>query len=427
MKKIERSMSALVLACIVAATVHPATNAASEPACVSSITKDSPPRRSSLPKPSLQEVITIPVLYATDREDPFERPSRHPHPPGELKTGTAFVELVVPKQQQAAPPALALGQPKSMVTTEPHIYLRGYECPPEALPPSGVKAGLPADFYDEVNRRALQCLPAGRVYLYVDGYGEQFKDIVYSAALLESITHAPVIAFVWPSVGSVQLGWKARHGKDKPREDFPMESFLDAVDGYEADYAMIQNSDVQRHLREVITGLLDKLGDSNKLTVVAHSLGNKLLIDTLTSTDTHLKSKIDTIAFVAADVPEGRFCSDWPKLRECCNHPWILFNPDDRALAFAQSGAEHLCRKKTDECAELKEPRVGRIGFPIDDASLHQIDYSPLARPTGGLTMIQHFIPFPALVQLLNNDVVPARDGFHVSNVSRVIANESER
>ena len=385
---------------------------------------DAPDCSAKTSKPSLQKVLTIPVYYVTDRA------TQPPQNPGlkqdvlDLQYGKASVDVAITIADSDKSIATTLhwqtkNEPER--TLKPTIFLRGYECPPGAW--SKTNDGV-APYQDPTSNRRdsgkdrfLKALTAdtaaatataigGNLYLYIHGFASRFQDAIYSCAYLESIVKAPVVCYSWPSVGTVALSNRERRGRMKYEVDFPLAHAVNAYKGYNADVRTVDSPEVETHLASTIESILSAMAPDQHLHVIADSLGNRLLVNSLAQL--HTTRQIDRVIYLSADVPIDDFEKEWPTIKKVAKESWLFFNPTDQALSGASLEGMIWCKlarhkdREPGPC-DNKEPRIGRTGSQIDP-ELRMIQYAALSEPACGRSKIRHFLPFEALNAVLQRD-----------------------
>ncbi|MBN8658771.1 MAG: alpha/beta hydrolase [Candidatus Obscuribacter phosphatis] len=162
------------------------------------------------------------------------------------------------------------------------------------------------EFFDELRSRANQ---SDRVILFVHGYKSTFDGALSIGAQLEAEFHAPVVIFSWPS--SEQLR------------------------GYTKDECNIEWS--LPHFKKLLQQVEAEIG-AEKLTVVAHSMGNRLVMWSLRDRCENARchgtplSKLPDVVLTSPDVDTGTFKHYANDICENAQETWILTSGKDNAL-----------------------------------------------------------------------------------------------
>ncbi len=162
------------------------------------------------------------------------------------------------------------------------------------------------EFFDELRSRANQ---SDRVILFVHGYKSTFDGALSIGAQLEAEFHAPVVIFSWPS--SEQLR------------------------GYTKDECNIEWS--LPHFKKLLQQVETEIG-AEKLTLVAHSMGNRLVMWSLRDRCENARchgtplSKLPDVVLTSPDVDTGTFKHYANDICENAEETWILTSGKDNAL-----------------------------------------------------------------------------------------------
>lgn len=162
------------------------------------------------------------------------------------------------------------------------------------------------DFFDEVRSRTDK---SDRLVLFVHGYKSTFEGALSIGAQLGTAFHAPVVVFSWPS--SEQLS------------------------GYTKDECNIEWS--LPHFKKLLQQTEDEVGAS-KLTLVAHSMGNRLLMWSLRDRCENARchglalTKMPDVVLTSPDVDTGTFKHYANDVCENAEETWILTSGKDNAL-----------------------------------------------------------------------------------------------
>lgn len=171
----------------------------------------------------------------------------------------------------------------------------------ELLTPAAWSADVQARLRHSKRKAAL---------LFIHGYNVSFADALFRTAQIEHDTTfpGPAVLFSWPS--------KAKTiGYTKDEED--------------VQWAI-------PHLTEVIRRLL-AIGDTNEIFIIAHSMGNRVLVNTLAElgrTSPAARAKIKEVVLAAPDIDAGIFKRDIaPKLPAAAQRITVYASSRDMALA----------------------------------------------------------------------------------------------
>ena len=167
-----------------------------------------------------------------------------------------------------------------------------------------------ADAGKWISRRAA-ATPKHRALVFVHGFNNRFDDAVFRFAQLVHDSHAAVtpVLFTWPSRGSMFA-----YGYDR------------------------ESAAISRDALEQVLDLLVRDPAVDEVDILAHSMGNWLVIETLRQMairDRHIPVKIDDVMLAAPDVDVDQFDGDIADMGK--QHPrFTLFaSKDDRALALS--------------------------------------------------------------------------------------------
>jgi esterase/lipase superfamily enzyme len=152
----------------------------------------------------------------------------------------------------------------------------------------------------------------GHVLVFIHGYNNRFEDAVFSYAQFVHDSGAPVIPtlFTWPSRGQL-LGY-----------------------GYDRESANYSRDALEEILRR-----LDRNPAVTQITVMAHSMGNGLALETLSQMEIRsgrLPSKIDTVIMAAPDVDVDVFRTQMKSLMNAGPQYILLASQDDLALSVSR-------------------------------------------------------------------------------------------
>lgn len=173
---------------------------------------------------------------------------------------------------------------------------------------SGTKSQFATEheFFDELRARSDK---SKRLILFVHGYKSTFDGALSIGAQLSTVFHAPVVVFSWPS--SEQLS------------------------GYTKDECNIEWS--LPHFKRLLQRVEDEVG-AEKLTLVAHSMGNRLVMWSLRDRCENARchgtvlKKMSDVVFTSPDVDTGTFKHYAKDVCDNASETWILTSGKDNAL-----------------------------------------------------------------------------------------------
>lgn len=256
---------------------------------------------------STGSTISIPVFYATNRQ---------------RLTGRA--QAVYSKKRRYLA-GLEYGQcsvliPAHGIDFDPkRDYKMGWRASPmrsTKIVVDSVKSEFRTDseFFDELKNKAEQC---GGAVVFVHGYNTGFDGALEGGAQFAATFRKPVVVFSWPSSEEYQ--------------------------GYCKDECNIEWS--LPHYKRLVNQLEDQLGTKN-LTLVAHSMGNRLLAWTMRdrSESAHLSSKsipkFADVVLTSPDIDTGTFKNYALAVCENADNTWVLTSARDNALRGSQLAHE---------------------------------------------------------------------------------------
>lgn len=270
----------------------------------------------------LPTAIDMPVFYATNRQrtgsnaEPVYTKSRRNLP--DLEYGRCNV--TVPSKDAIFSTKLDFGmgwRSSNRILKDPVVSITKSQYPSSA------------EFWDEIKTRTKDC---DRVIIFVHGYNNSFDSALASAADLQKRLHCPAIIFSWPS--------------------------SEALQGYVWDECNIEWS--LPHFRKLLSEFESNVG-SRKLTLISHSMGNRLVFWSLArrSEQSHCHgeepAKFQDVVLTSPDIDTGTFKAYASAIAENADETWILTSENDNALRA--SNAVHK-RKR------LGQP--GQDGVDID-------------------------------------------------------------
>lgn len=258
--------------------------------------------------------VLVPVAYATDRCR-SALPGRYGGERGELEHG--FINASFADDARMC----RIDKPR------PWPFRFGRDRLPK-LERSAASAPTAADFTDRLRHRITDAL-SPELLVFVHGYNVDFDDAVLRTAQLAydlDFRGVPLL-FSWPSRGRAT-------------------DYL--ADGANAEWA-------QSDFREVIGLLLGASGAEN-VHVVAHSMGNRLLVEWLASPDAHTAlrlgpGRLGQVVFAAPDVDAGKFLRDATRFAGPALRKTLYVSAKDKALNASKALAQN--------------PRAGQAGFGV--------------------------------------------------------------
>jgi esterase/lipase superfamily enzyme len=183
-------------------------------------------------------------------------------------------------------------------------------------------------------------LSANDVLLYVHGYDNTFEDALLRAAQLHLDLEFPgrTVAFSWPSLGEEVV----YENDDPERAKIAYHDDLKAADASVA------------ALAETIQSLAESGGPSRRIHVVAHSLGNRILLAALKKlADDGKEGLVDQIVLAAPDVAVAELQDCQSCLTQVCRRTSVYSSTKDVAL-YLSSNVHRMIDKLLGE-------RAGRV------------------------------------------------------------------
>ncbi len=199
-----------------------------------------------------------------------------------------------------------------------------------------------------------QHLPRNRrVFVFVHGFNNRFEDAVFGLAQIahDSGADAAPVLFTWPSRGSI-----FQYAYDR-------ESTLSSRDALE------------ETLRRVA-----KDPDVGEITVMAHSMGAWLLMETLRQMAIrdggHVTAKIRNVILAAPDVDFDVFATEWRSIGQPRPRLTVFASRDDAALKASRVVAGDVARLgQIDPAAEPYRTALANAGIEVIDLTdLHGVD-----------------------------------------------------
>lgn len=201
--------------------------------------------------------------------------------------------------------------------------------------------------------RAVRSLnnPGGEVAVFVHGYNVSYPESVFRVAELANDVGFTGVAmgFAWPSEGSL-TGYLADRDSATFSRDY-LEQFLNDIAA---------------------------MRDVKKVTLVAHSMGNWLALETLRqakmkSPQSPLFGKLDEVVLIAPDVDLDVFRTELHDIGKLRRPIYLLVSTDDKALSVSQALADDAPRVGN---LDATDPRL--LGLSRETA-LRIVDLSNLS------------------------------------------------
>jgi esterase/lipase superfamily enzyme len=152
------------------------------------------------------------------------------------------------------------------------------------------------------------------VLLFVHGYNVKFADAVFKAAQIAYDANFPgsVLVFSWPSAGEVIM--------------------------YDQDQTNAQAA--VPHLAEIFRLLSTEIGRKN-VYIVAHSMGNQLLVNALVQTAlSNAAITVSELVMAAPDVPLNVFRSEFDRIRSVATNITLYASAADKALLVSMEKSQ---------------------------------------------------------------------------------------
>jgi esterase/lipase superfamily enzyme len=148
--------------------------------------------------------------------------------------------------------------------------------------------------------------------LYIHGFNQSFADGAYRAAQLKMDLEidGAAVAYSWPSA--------------------------DKLLSYDRDRRLVQKDEQVAALSRFLSDL-DSAVDADRVYVVAHSMGNRLVTAALGKLPAPLRKPYDELILASADIEPGVFEPAWPAVRASARRVTLYASRNDRALWAAKS------------------------------------------------------------------------------------------
>ena len=179
------------------------------------------------------------------------------------------------------------------------------------------------------------------VVLFIHGYNTDFSEALYRAAQMKHDFDMamPFILFSWPSAGKPEL--------------------------------YIYDRDSVKASRDQLAGVIELLGETkaDRLTIVAHSLGTELLMETLRQialgNDGRLPGKLDSVILMSPDLDMDVFNNQLEAIERLPEDFVIFVSEHDKALQLSSFLAGDMSRLGN----TLDETKIRREGITVIDVS----------------------------------------------------------
>jgi esterase/lipase superfamily enzyme len=169
--------------------------------------------------------------------------------------------------------------------------------------------------------------------VFVHGFNNRFDDAVFRSAQFVHDAGTPIVPvlFTWPSRGSIFA-----YGYDRESTNFSRDGL------------------------EQVLNLLAKDQTVAEITILAHSMGNWLTLETLRQMairDRRLPAKIKDVMLAAPDVDVDVFANEIDDMGSPRPNFTLLASQDDRALALTKALGEHgEARSNRPDSRTLQDP-----------------------------------------------------------------------
>jgi len=166
------------------------------------------------------------------------------------------------------------------------------------------------DFFNEVSK-LVQRSSRKDAFVFVHGFNVTFNDAILRTAQIAydlGFDGTPIL-YSWPSVGSVGLiGY--------------------ATDSNNADWTVA-------HLQEFLEAVATRTG-ATRIHLIAHSMGNKALVNALNRMSSAHVIKFGQIALTAPDMDADTFAQMARAVRNSAEHVTLYASSNDRALVASK-------------------------------------------------------------------------------------------
>jgi esterase/lipase superfamily enzyme len=161
-------------------------------------------------------------------------------------------------------------------------------------------------------KKAVQQTPGRRVLVFVHGFNNRFDDAVFRFAQIVHDSGAPVVPvlFTWPSRGSVFA-----YGYDRESTNYSRDALEDLLQALSKDPSV------------------------GEISILAHSMGNWLALESLRQMairDGRVSPRIKNVMLAAPDVDVDVFRLQFAKLGKDRPNVTLFVSQDDRALAVSR-------------------------------------------------------------------------------------------
>lgn len=329
--------------------------------------------------------VTIPILYATNRKQLGNKLGENASTIGSLHFGCATVTIPIKSKwlQEHVPllnkrlEILGWTYSSSLKAQEPYIEERGYVA--EKKSQNLVKLTPEKDFWQSLDV-FLDNTDADELFVYIHGFASSGTNAIYSAGVLASHLEAPVVCFTWPSLGIVGLKGK-----------IPLLSKNTIAHNFKRDKAIIDDPRVCADMNRVMDQLKRHIGNRKRISIIAHSLGNRLLVGHLNQ---HTNSPVifKRLILIAPDVNRDVFFNSLDHILSHSEYVAVFTNPKDKVLLASSMRDLFAERNRTKKLGKSKGYVPG----------IDYVNYSAVAQPRGlKYLSLRHYIPFEHLGSLL--------------------------
>ena len=349
--------------------------------------QQSPDSISNLKSKILNGAVTIPVLYATNRKQVGNKLDKNGSTIGSLHFGSASVTVPIKSKwlQENIPllnkrlEILGWTYSSSLKAQQPYIEERGYVA--EKKSQNLVKLTPEKDFWQSLDV-FLGNTAADELFVYIHGFASSGTNAIYSAGVLASHLEAPVVCFTWPSLGIVGLKGK-----------IPLLSKNTVAQNFKRDKEIIDDPRVCADMNRVMDQLKRHVGKKKRISIIAHSLGNRLLVGHLNQ---HTNSPVifKRLILIAPDVNRDLFSNSLDNILSHSEYVAVFTNPKDKVLLASSMRDLFAERNRTKKLGKSKGYVPG----------IDYVNYSAVAQPRGlKYLSLRHYIPFEHLAGLLKS------------------------
>lgn len=266
--------------------------------------------------------VEIPVIYATDRPDIV---STDPNAEGGLAFGVATVIMPCTEAMmdhsktklKASLTALGWVQKRNAKVPDPKVSIVGWTPQPHD-PPLIKLESLPHAVTLQTIKNEWLAAPDKEMTVYVHGYSCRFDSALYTCGYLSSCLEKPVICYSWNSLG-----------RTRSKE-------------YKLDEQTVSDRGVQEHFCGFLKqDLANMTGVFGSLSLVAHSLGNRLVAYSLNNCIYEGKNEIspflEKLILIAPDIRKDKMREFFgERMARSGENVFIFHNPRDKAFVASR-------------------------------------------------------------------------------------------